>query len=433
MNKLTLKTVERVRQKRGRYGDGGGLYLQVASPTNCCWLFRWERDGRERSMGLGPLRTFSLPEARERARKVRQLLADGIDPLEARRAEQAQRALAAATAMTFEQCAQAFFENNSDRWRNVKHQAQFIATLRTYAFPVIGKIAVADIDVGLVLKVLEQKIDDTTFWRARAETASRVRSRIETVLSWATVRGYRSGDNPARWRGFLSTQLTPRGKKKPHPALPFERMPEFISDLRARSGVAARALEFLILCAARSGAVVGARWDEIDLKNRVWSVPPDRAGTKIFGDRARRVPLSDRAIEILRQLPREEGNPHLFIGARASSSISGAAMSALIERMNGEVERQGRARYADPKQDNADVVVHGARSTFKDWVSERTNYPNHVSEAALWHVVADKVEAAYRRGDLFEKRRRLMAEWARHCLSPAAGGDVVPMRMQAAE
>ncbi|MEJ2375220.1 MAG: site-specific integrase, partial [Pseudolabrys sp.] len=382
--------------------------------ASCSWIFRWERGGRERWMGLGPLRTFSLPEARERARKVRQQLADGLDPLQTREEAKA----AAARRLTFAQCAENYYEGNKDRWKNAKHAAQFIATLRTYAFPFVGNVAVADIDVGLILKVLEQKIDGTTFWKARPETASRVRSRIETVLSWATVRNYRSGDNPARWRGFLSTQLIPRAKKKPHPALPFEQLPAFMSDLRERTGVAARALEFLILTAARSGAVIGATWEEIDFKNRVWTVAPDRAGTKIFGDQPRRVPLSDRTVEILQELPRENGNPHVFIGPRTGTSISGAAMSAVIERMN-------QGQYVDPKQDNADIVVHGFRSCFKDWCSESTSYPNHVSEAALWHVVADKVEAAYRRGDLFEKRRRLMADWARYC-------DVVLMQ-EAAE
>jgi integrase len=259
-----------------------------------------------------------------------------------------------------------------------------------------------------VLRVLEP------IWKTKTETATRVRGRIETVLSWATVRGLRSGDNPARWQGFLSTQLTGRGKLKPvkhHPALPYTDLPAFMTDLRKRPAIAARALEFTILTAARTGAIIGATWDEIDLKERVWTVPHDRAGTKIGGNQPRRVPLSDRAIELLRALPREDGNPHVFI-AMEGKSLSDAAMLALLERMGHD-----------------DITVHGFRSTFKDWVSERTNYPNHVSEAALWHIVADKVEAAYRRGDLFIKRRSLMADWAKYCGStPVASGDVVPLR-----
>jgi integrase len=197
-------------------------------------------------------------------------------------------------------------------------------------------------------------------------------------------------------------------------------------DLQKREGVAAKALEFLVLCTARTGAVIGAKWDEIDIKNKVWSVPPDRAGTKIYGSEARRIPLSDRVVEILQALPRERRNNFIFIGGREGAGLSNAAMSALIDRMNGDRERLKLPRYVDPKLDNANITAHGFRSSFKDWCSERTNYPNHVSESALWHVVADKIEAAYRRGDLFEKRRKMMAEWARFCASPAAG-DVIDL------
>jgi integrase len=314
--------------------------------------------------------------------------------------------------MTFKECTEAYFKGVEDGWRNAKHRSQFMSSLVTYVFPHLGALPITDIDVGLVLKVLEQEIPTkdsnsrTTFWRARPETASRVRGRIEKVLSWATVRGYRSGDNPARWQGFLSTQLTPRGKQfapvKHHAALPFDEIPAFMRELGRREGVAARALEFLILTAARTGAVIGATWSEIDLTTKVWTVPPDRAGTKINGDKPRRVPLSDCAIRILKALPFEDGNPHVFIGLRHRAGLSNMAMAQQLKRM-------GRS----------DITVHGFRSSFKDWVSERTNYPNHVSEAALWHSVADRVEAAYRRGDLFEKRRRLMQEWARYCASPS--------------
>jgi integrase len=405
---LSAKKVEKLK-KPGRYGDQHGLYLQVRGPTNKSWLFRYERDGRERMMGIGPVHTFSLKEARDKARAARQQLKDGIDPLDARRAGKTERALAAAKAMTFEQCAQAYFDANADRWRNAKHRAQFMSTLRNYAYPTIGGLAVADIDVGLVLKVLEP------IWKSKPETAARVRGRIETVLSWATVRGYRNADNPARWRGFLSTQLTSRGKQfapvKHHPALPFTELPAFMSDLRERHGVAARALEFTILTAARTGAVIGATWAEIDFKEKVWTVPPDRAGTKIDGNKPRRVPVADQVVELLERVPRERGNPHLFIGDRAGTSLSNMAMLVLLERMGRD-----------------DITVHGFRSTFKDWVSERTNYPNHVSEAALWHAVADKVEAAYRRGDLFNKRRLLMRDWAKYCYGPALTAAIVPLR-----
>jgi integrase len=410
---LTAKRVERLKKKLGRYLDERGLYLQVNAPGQASWILRYERGDRDHMLGLGSTADFTLKEARERARSARQLLADGIDPIAARKAEKAKRAAEAARSMTFRECAQKYYDDNSEQWRNAKHRAQFLSTLEMYAYPVIGNIAVADIDVGLVLRVLEP------IWKTKTETASRLRGRIETVLSWATVRGLRTGDNPARWAGFLSTQLTGRGKLQPvkhHAALPYGDLPAFMTDLRQRPAVAARALEFTILTAARTGAVLGATWDEIDIKERIWTVPPDRAGTKIGGNQPRRVPLSDRAIELLKALPREEGNPHVFLGASAGKPLSNMAMLTLIDRMR----RKG-------------LTVHGFRSTFKDWVSERTNYPNHVSEAALWHIVADKVEAAYRRGDLFNKRRLLMADWSKYCSSPARkAGEVVPLRSRAA-
>jgi integrase len=412
---LSVKKLESLKDP-GRYHDGYGLYLQVASDTNRSWLFRYERDGRERWLGLGPLHTFDIDEARERARRCRQLLVDGLDPAEARKLEQEQRALAAARNKTFAECAEMYFNANADQWRNPKHRAQFLSTLKQYAFPIIGAVAVADVDTGLVLRVFEQEMEETTFWKARPETAARVRMRIETVLGWATVRGYRSGDNPARWRGHLKTQLTGRGKAfapvQHHPALPYADLPGFMAELRERPGTSAQALEFTILCVARTGATIGATWPEIDLKERVWKVPPDRAGAKIAGNKPRRVPLTDRAIEILESLPTEAGNEHVFIGPRKGSGLSNMAMAQLLERMGRD-----------------DITVHGFRSTFKDWATEQTNYPEAVSEAALWHAVADKVERAYRRGELFEKRKRLMTEWARYCASaPRPKGEVVELR-----
>jgi integrase len=406
---LSAKCISSLRTKPGRYHDGHGLYLQIISPNNCSWLFRYKRGKKERWMGLGPLHTFSLSDARGRALKVRQQLHDGIDPLEARAAERAQRAAASTLQITFKECAETYFSSVEDQWQNLKHRAQFISTMRVYVYPKIGHLPVGKIDVGLILAVLEQEVSardgdlTTTFWKGRPETASRVRGRIEKVLNWATVRGYRSGDNPARWTGFLSTQLISRGKQfapvHHHAALPFTEAPSFMLALLQRTSVAARALEFLILTAARTGAVIGALKNEIDFKNQVWTVPPDRAGTKIDGDKPRRVPLSDRALDLLKALPHEDGNPYLFIGLRHGCGLSNMAMIQLLKRMGRD-----------------DITVHGFRSTFKDWVSERTNYPNHVSEAALWHAVADKVEAAYRRGDLFEKRRRLMQDWTRYCV-----------------
>jgi integrase len=386
---LTTKRIAKL-TKAGRYGDGHGLCLQVTPSGVKSWLLRFERNGRERWMGLGPLHTIDLQEARERARKARQQLIDGIDPLTAREAERAERALEAARTITFEKAAQAYFDTHERKWRNRKHAAQFLSTLKTYAFPKIGALPVAAIDTGLVLKVIEPIWGDVT------ETASRVRSRIESVLDWATVRGYRTGDNPARWRGHLSEVLPARGqiqKTNHHAALPFADLPEFLAVLRQRDGVAARALEFTILTAARTGEAIGATWDEIDLKAKVWTVPAGR----IKGGREHRVALSDRALEILHALPRERNNSFVFIGPR-KGGLSNMAMASVLGRM-------GRA----------DITVHGFRSTFRDWAAERTNYPNHVVEMALAHVIGDKVEAAYRRGHLFAKRVRLMSEWSRYC------------------
>jgi integrase len=398
---LTEKKIAKLKEP-GRYGDGHGLYLQVQSRSNRSWLLRYERNGRgERWMGLGPLHTIDLREARERARKARQQLLDGMDPLDARKAQRAARALEAARTITFEAAAQAYFDAHERSWKNAKHRAQFVSTLQTYAYPKIGKLPVAAIDVGLVLKVIEP------IWQDKTETANRVRGRIEAVLDWATVRGYRAGDNPARWKGYIENVLPSRGKIQKtnhHAALPFIDLPEFMTALGQRDGVAGRALEFTILTTARTGEVIGATWDEIDLKEKTWTVPAGR----MKASKEHRVPLSSRAIEILQALPRERNNRFVFIGPR-KGGLSNMAMAALLGRMGRD-----------------DITVHGFRSTFRDWAAERTSYPNHVVEMALAHVVGDKVEAAYRRGDLYDKRTRLMADWTRFCRTkPASGAKII--------
>jgi integrase len=311
--------------------------------------------------------------------------------LDARNAEHARRALEAAKTVTFEDATVAYFNDHEKKWKNAKHRAQFLSTLKAYAFPTIGRLPVATIDTGLVLKCIEE------IWKTKTETASRVRGRIEAVLDWATVRGYRTGDNPARWHGLISEVLPARGKAQKtvhHAALPFTDLPAFMAALRGREGgVATRALEFTILTAARTGETIGARWDEIDFAEKMWKIPADR----MKASREHRVPLSDRAIEILESIPREAKNPFVFIGPRRAG-LSNMAMAAVLKRMNRD-----------------DITVHGFRSTFRDWAAERTNFSNHIVEMALAHVVGNKVEAAYRRGDLLNKRRRLMAEWAKFC------------------
>lgn len=406
---LTIKGIAKLTAP-GRYRDKEtrGLYLQVGRSGTKSWLFRFELNGRERFHGLGSLDDFTLKEARERARKARQLLADGRDPIEEKKAAKATSALANAKTFTFEQAARQYYEQHEQKWRNAKHRAQVLSTLAMYAFPKIGKLSVADIDTGLVLKVLEP------IWQDKTETASRVRGRIEAVLDWSTVRGYRWGENPARWKGHLSEVLpAPNSIAKPahHAALPFADLPELVHALAQREGVAARALEFTILTAARTGETIGATWSEFDLKAKTWTVPANR----IKGGKEHRVPLTDRVLEILADLPREDGNSYVFIGASKGSGLSNMSMAAVLKRMGRD-----------------DVTVHGFRSTFRDWCAERTNYQNHIVEMALAHVVGNKVEAAYRRGDLLEKRRNLMDAWTKFVTSPVpVTGEVVPLRRNA--
>jgi integrase len=404
---LTAKRVERA--KPGRHHDGHGLYLQVRNADNKSWLLRYERAGRERWVGLGPLHTFSLKEARERARAARQLLQDGIDPIEDRKVKAAERALAAAKLMTFRECAEAYIAANEGAWKNAKHAAQWTATLQAYVYPRIGNLPVADVDTGLVLRCIDP------IWRDKTETASRVRGRIESVLGWATVRNYRTGDNPARWRGHLEHALPDKAelaKVNHHPAMPCTEIPAFMAELRQRGGVAARALEFAILACARTGEAIGARHSEIDFDAATWTVPASR----MKGGREHKVPLSAAAVELLRGLHHEgDGEDgYIFIGARAGMGLSNTSLTTVLKRMQ-----------------HGDITVHGFRSSFRDWASEHTNFPGEVAEMALAHAVSDKVEAAYRRGDLLKKRRQLAEAWARYCTSPPvvqeAGDNVVSM------
>jgi integrase len=412
---LTPKRIAKLRKRPGRHHDGHGLYLQVINPTSASWPLRYVRHGKERMLGLGSLRLVGLKEARVRAREAqRTLKLDGVDPVEDRKAKKAERALAAAKSMTFEQAAKDYHTQHQRKWKNAKHTAQFLSTLKDYAFPHIGKLPVGAVDTGLVLKVLEQKTDgDDPFWVAKTETASRVRGRIESVLDWATVRGYRTGDNPARWKGHLSEVLPGRGeiaKVEHHAALPYAEIPAFMGELAGREGSAARALEFTILTAARTGEVIGARWNEIDLATATWKVPAGR----MKGSREHRVPLSARALELLETLPREDNNKFVFLGSQRGGGLSNMAMTQVLKRMNRN-----------------DITVHGFRSSFMDWAHEQTNHTKVVIDMALAHVIGDKTEAAYRRSDLFEKRRKLMETWAAYCSRPVPEGAVVQLRRSA--
>jgi integrase len=397
--KLTARQVATLR-KPGRYGDGGGLWLQITCAfdgsrrVTKSWLFWFTSpNGRTRQMGLGAADTFTLADARERARQARKLVADGIDPIEARRQQRMAAKLDTARAISFRQAAEKYIGSHKAGWKNAKHAKQWPTTLEAYAYPIIGALPVAAFDTALTLKVLEP------IWTKKPETAKRTRGRIEAILDWAAARGYRNGENPARWRGHLD-KLLPSPRKvravRHHPALPYAELPAFMAELRAREqGLSARALEFTILTAARTGETIGATWDEFDLKEKIWTVP----AVRMKGGKDHKVPLCDPALEMLETLPRECGNKFVFAGTSKGAALSNMAMLELLKGM-----RLG-------------FTVHGFRSTFRDWAAERTNYPREVVEAALAHTIENKVEAAYRRGDLFEKRRRLMRDWARYCAS----------------
>lgn len=386
-HKLSALKVTRA-SKPGRYGDGGGLWLQVAEGGSKSWIFRYQRDGRARQMGLGPLDVVSLADARQKAIDARRLLLADQDPIEAKREARATAKLEAARGITFKTCAENYIGTHAAAWRNEKHRAQWASTLERFAYSAIGSLPVAAIDTNLVLKVLEP------IWTKTPETAARLRGRIEAVLDWATAREYRAGENPARWRGHLDKLLPSKRKVRcvrHHPALPYADIPAFMANLRKQTFISARALEFTILTAARTGEIIGALWPEIDVREKVWTIPAERMKAR----KEHRVPLSDRAIELLEKLPREDGNDHVFIGDRRGRGLSNMAMLEFVK--------------------GAGITVHGFRSTFRDWAAETTAFPNHVVEMALAHVVGDRVEAAYRRGDLFDKRRRLMAAWAAYC------------------
>jgi integrase len=390
--------------KPGRFAVGDGAYIQISKNGTRSWLFRYQHNGKSRAMGLGPYGLLTVGEARKKARQARKLLLDGIDPLDAKAGKRRQAALDAAKAVTFKDCAERYIQSHAAGWRNPKHKAQWSATLETYAYPVFGDLAVGDLDTGLVLKALEP------IWATKPETASRVRGRIEVILSWAKVRGYREGENPARWRGHLDQTLPARSKVRKvqhHAALPYAELPAFMGELRKREGVAARALEFAIMTAARTGEVIGATWGEIDLEAKLWMVPAER----MKGKRSHRVPLCERALEILSEMPRVEGSNFVFPGSSEKRPLSNMALLMMLRRMNRD-----------------DITAHGFRSTFRDWAAETTTYPNELVEMALAHVVSSKTEAAYRRGDLFEKRWRLMDDWAAYCMSPPRDSSVVPLR-----
>lgn len=406
IEKLSALSVARAK-KTGYYSDGAGLYLQVGQTGTKSWVLRYNMGvtstgkRRTREMGLGSLNDFSLAEARERARQQRQQLADAVDPIELRRGAKIASMLEAATAITFDKAAGKYIAAHRAGWRNPKHAEQWANTLKTYASPFMGSLPVKAVGVTHVLQALEP------IWSTKTETATRVRGRIELVLDWATARNYRQGENPARWRGHLDKLLPKPGKVTAvisHPALPYSELGAFMVELREVPTVSSLALQFVILTATRTSEVLNAQWTEFDLKAGLWTIPAAR----MKAGKEHRVPLSEAALQVLEQAKTWGGADFVFPGQKPGAAMSNMSLLALLKRMK-----------------RPDLTVHGFRSTFTDWASERTNHSREVVEMSLAHAIESKVEAAYRRGDLFEKRAKIMADWAAYAAAPQTSAKVV--------
>jgi len=378
----------------GWHSDGGNLYLHVRGASRA-WVFRYVGpDGKRKNMGLGSLHSVGLAQARRTAAQLREQLKhplSPVDPLAAKRTKKQEATRQNRRSMDFKACAIAYIEAHRAEWKNAKHVQQWENTLSIYAYPVLGGLSVASIDEALVLKVL------LPIWQEKTETATRLRGRIESVLDWATFNKFRQGENPARWKGHLEHSLARPSKVTKvvhHAALPFQKIGAFLADLRQRQGVGPSAVEFLILTATRSGEVRGATWSEIDLDQKIWTIPAARMKM----EREHRVALSDAAIAVLKSMTRVDGWEYIFPGARQTRPMSDMTLMAVLRRMGRD-----------------DITVHGFRSTFRDWAAEATNFPHELAEMALAHAVSNKVEAAYRRGDMLEKRFTMMNAWAMHC------------------
>jgi integrase len=403
--RLTVHKVERL-ATAGRYYDNDraakGLLLQVAPSGSKSWIMRYQKNGRQRALGLGSFPLITLEEARKKAVAARLLLLQGQDPNDTKRAARRDT-----ETITFQEAAEKYFAAHEAEWSSRVHRRQFLNSLRNHVFDRIGKMPIDQIETPHVLKVLEP------VWETTTETATRIRSRIEAVLDWAKVRGYRSGDNPAIWKGHLDHLLGKPGKIAKvtnHPCLPFAQINEFVIELRKRAGTAARALEFLILTATRTGDVRGALWSEIDLTAKTWTIPAERMKAK----KEHCVPLVESAIELLRSLPRENNNPFVFIAPTPGRGLASMAMNTLLKRMKQQI-----------------ATVHGFRATFKTWASEMTNFQSDVIEMALAHSVGSKVEQAYQRGTMFAKRRALLDAWSAYIDRPATAATVVPFERRA--
>ena len=390
MGKLTALKVSSLK-KRGYHGDGGGLYLQVSEWGTKSWIFRYRVDDKLRNHGLGAADTVTLAEARDAAKECRKLRLKGIDPIEENQQQKIAAKLEAAQAITFSQCAEEYIDVRRAGWKNKKHAQQWVNTLTTYAFPVIGELPVAAVNLDLIVRVLRP------IWHTKTETASRVRQRIEAVLGWATIHNYRTGLNPATWKGNLDKVFDHANKvKQPehHPALSHAELSQFWGQLSEYQTVAAQALRFTILTAARTSEVLEAKWDEIDLDSATWSLSALRMKAK----KGHRVPLSPQAVALLEEMLAQRKGEYIFPGQKEGRPLSNMSMLYLLKKM-----------------ERTDITVHGFRSTFRDWVGECTEVAGEVAEAALAHAVKNKAEAAYRRTDFLDKRRNLMEKWAGYC------------------
>lgn len=400
IHKLSPRKVETA--GAGRYEDGAGLRLVVSPAGAKKWVLRYTIAGKRREMGLGSLPDVGLAEARETASRYRKQAKAGIDPIEQRQADKAAQLAEKRKGITFDECTREYLASKTVEFSNPKHKQQWANTLRDYASPIIGNLSVDDVTLPHIVKILKP------IWQTKTETATRVRGRIELVLAWATVSGFREGDNPARWKGNLDAVLPKPGrlrKVQHHKAIAWEKIGEFVQVLRNREESAARALEFLILTATRSGEVRGALWGEIDLDAKTWTIPAER----MKAGREHTIPLCDDAVKLLKSLPRSEENDFIFPSARGKM-LSDVVLAKPLKAIAPE------------------ATVHGFRSTFRDWCAESTNYPNEVAEMALAHTIENKVEASYRRGDLLTKRTRLMTDWSRFINTPAKSGEVINIR-----
>lgn len=392
--KLTQLHVDRTKAA-GLYGDGAGLWLKVNAGGSRSWIYRYMLSGKQRWAGLGSYPDVTLAAARERAAEMRKMLASGRDPLDEKKSTRSALVAASAKTITFDSAAKLYIDSHKEGWRNAKHIEQWRSTLQTYASAKIGALDVSKIETAHILSIFQKD----QLWTEKTETASRLRGRIESILDWCTVHKYRSGENPARWKGHLDKLLPAKNRvmqREHFPALPYAEISSFMSDLRSEIGVAARAVEFVILTACRSGEARGCTWSEIDLDNRLWIIPAAR----MKAGKEHRVPLSSQALDLILDMQKLKTSCYVFRGMKDDSMLSDMSLTAVLRRMNRK-----------------DITVHGFRSTFRDWGAEKTDFSTEMLELALAHTISNQVEAAYRRGDMFEKRRKMMQTWADYCFS----------------